>query len=163
TSPSLHIWIGDDGAERASCFPCGGESWDIYDLIRRIEGITFPAAIHRAREMYESMPEDFQPVRPARRPTDPSVWYPVFNAALERARSMPNFDLTLREWGVGAGSNGEWYFGHWNEYGALTGAKVRTPGGKKWSLAPSSFNALYGSWRGVTSTCCVLAEGESDT
>ena len=166
TNESFHLWQGVSG-ERWGCWPCG-ESGDLYSLIIRLTACTFREAIERARELLAVLPHDFEAPRitPSRRsrPGDPITWYGEVNAALERAKERP-WPQVFREWGVGIDLAGNLLQPHWAPDRTLTGCKVRGRGphaGKKWSLDPSTYPHLYGSWRPVTSSHVLLCEGESD-
>jgi CHC2 zinc finger len=162
TDPSFHLWQGETG-ERWGCWPCGGIHGDLYDLIQRVESLTFPQALDRAREMLSTLPYGYSPPRiaQARRSGDPSVWYPFVSEALQRAAARPNWPVSFRSWGVGVGPNDELVLPHWNAQGVLTGCKMRA-GGLKYSLEPSTYPDLYGAWFARTGNCVLLTEGESD-
>src|ERR1035437_133166 len=57
-TPSLRLWTGDDGTQLWWCDPCniGG---DVFSLIMRVEGCSFPGAIQRSQELLEELPPDY--------------------------------------------------------------------------------------------------------
>lgn len=48
SSPSLEVWIEDDGTQRWGCWPCGKRG-DVIDLIRELWGLGFGAAVEAGR------------------------------------------------------------------------------------------------------------------
>ena len=159
--PSFHVWQGSQD-QRWGCWPCS-DSGDVLDLIQRVTGCTFREALFTSNEFLESMPADWAPppMAVASRPEDPIGYHAEVIEAM-RLGVEQGWPATFTEWGVGVGPSGEHAFPHWDASGTLTGCKLRGQSGAKWSLRPSRYPALYGSWRQRTSTQVLLAEGETD-
>lgn len=182
--PSFYLWDGDDGQQRWHCQPCGFGG-DIFDLIRRTYGCSFPEALTRAQEILDSLPPGYEP--PSRalahsRP-DPSEWYLDVAAAQQRAEQQPGilaalvglasiedaelcqrWDVYLRgTWGWGVTALGQVYMPHFSmSDGSIVGCKVRSADGSRASLPGSTYAALYGAWSGRRHPDVILTEGETD-
>lgn len=181
---SFYLWDGDDGIVRWWCQPCGFGG-DIFDLIRRTKGMTFPQAVEFAQVILASMPPGY--VAPAAIPREkrpqPDDWINRVNVARNRAVEKDGllalrlgfvsnedsatlaheWDLYLRStwgWGLDPDTNAI-LMPHWDAAGNITGCKVRT-GEHKESLPGSKYTALYGAWLGRRYRDCLLTEGESD-
>lgn len=179
--PSFQLYQADDGHMRWHCFPCerGG---DIFSIIQAVEGCSFPEALKRAQEFYEELKKPGVEVLELDLGLpDPSrtveTWRPKMDAVRARTnkgfiRSLANapdspqstlFDEHVYvQWGWGIDERGAIYMPHWDADLNLTGCKVRARSGDRWSLAPSSYPALYGSWRGRNNKDFLLCAGETD-
>lgn len=180
--PSFNLWTDADGVERWGCFPCGDQG-DVFDLIRRMEGRSFPEALERAEQMLAEVPDGYERRAEARgRPLDQDSAVTVHHG-LVKAASEPgwvcvlsglvsgdsdvevrkSYDTVLRDglrWGVDP--NGNVLMPHYDGAGQLTGVKVRAYDGRRWSLSGSSFTALYGSWLPRQTRYLLICEGETD-
>jgi DNA primase len=183
TRPSFRLWTDDRGIERWGCFPCG-LSGDVYDLVQRMEAITFPEALNRVDAIVKALPPNTYRPAPAVRPEFDAAACEIFVAdALHGAElsegwlcvvtelvpehADPDYrvaaDKFIREqfrWGVD--QSGNVVMPHYDAAGRLTGAKVRALDGRKWSFPGSTFGALYGAWRPRRSRYVMLTEGEGD-
>lgn len=77
TSESFYLWDGDDGIERWWCQPCGFGG-DIFDLIRRSLGLSFPQSVEAAQKMYAAVPPGYVPPKadePKRVRASIDQWY----------------------------------------------------------------------------------------
>jgi hypothetical protein len=183
THPSFHVFEDTSGVERWACYPCSLRG-DVYDLVRIIEGCSFPMALERIEQLrVDGIPPP--PAHERAHPLDRDACATLVDLSRARART-PNCagwmcvfaglatteatdayrlaaDAHLREhWRWGVGSGGELVFPHYDTFGSLTGCKFRAVDGTKWSFPGSQFHALYGSWRQRVSRTVVLCEGETD-
>lgn len=180
--PSFYLWVGDDGQTRWWCQPCG-HGGDIFDLIMRRDGCTFPGALERAAELLRELPPGYEPPTvelPVRH--DPTDWADEVALARTRAtlqdgilamrmRYAPADDLRLCSawdtylrgtWGWGVSESGQIYMPHWAPDGTLTGCKKRDGAGRKDSMPGSRYTHLYGSWLGRRHRDVLITAGESD-
>lgn len=184
TSPSLYLWDGDDEVRRWWCQPCGFGG-DVFDLIQRVEGLTFPQALERAAELLGELPPGYQPPAPVRqsRTSGPGDWTHTVTEARERAARPDHagilalrvglasaddpilaarWDTYLRgTWGWGIDAAGSVLLPHWDAEFNLTGCKVRTGSGKV-SMPGSKYVAPYGAWLGRRHADVLITEGETD-
>ena len=177
--PSLYIWLDDRDVERFRCPPCG-ITGDVYDLVQRLEGLTFPESVSRVESLADVAPPE---QRAERAVWDAEAATALVADARERAGAndgwlcvasglLPELspddvrrraDALLRDdlrWGVDHA--GALVMPHYDATGALTGIKFRALDGFKWSFPGSSFPALYGSWRPRRYRDVMLTEGEGD-
>lgn len=156
-NPSLGTYLGDDDVERWKCWPCdrGG---DVIDLVRGVEGLAFPDAVRRCGELMSQAPRNYQRVKKRRHaPPDLDTWAGEINQAQERLTGKYR-----DEWGWGFDEAANLVMPHWNEAGTLTGVKVRSSDGRRWSWGGSTWPSLYGAWRPRNSQRTLLCEGETD-
>lgn len=185
--PSLKLWVGDDEITRWSCWACSPQKFgDVFDFIMEMEGGTFGDALAKAREILENLPADYQPTftaPPATPPPDLGVivteaqrravgdgWLsiatklvstPQTDADLEAAKKFDRY--LIDNWGWGVGPDGSVVMPHWDADGNLTGAKIRSSTGDRWSVPGSLYHAsLYGAWRGRQGKAGLVTEGETD-
>lgn len=180
--PSFHVFEDPSGVERWACYPCGLRG-DVYDLVQRVEGLSFPDAMTRVQRLRGVVPP--APKREPRRAFDRDAcaklvaagraragqpeaggWLGVFAGLVEASDPLDYrlaLDAHLRDhWRWGVGADGELVFPHHDATGVLNGAKFRALDGVKWSFPGSHFFALYGSWRQREHRTVVLCEGETD-
>jgi hypothetical protein len=183
--PSFDFYVGSDGVQRWGCFPCGING-DVFDLIQRMEGVSFPDSINRAEDILETLPPGWAPAAP-REPeaeVDPSTWLQPVQDAWARAQDPANrgmlsvyagllppeapdaereeADGVLAGWAWGVDSEGNVLIPHITQDGQLTGVKVRSFRGDKWNWRGSKQPELYGSWIPQRFRQVLLTEGESD-
>jgi hypothetical protein len=184
TSPSFHLFEGDDGIERWSCYPCGQRGADIFDLIGRKLGLGFSDSLLWAADAYAQLPPGWEKPRMlARSASGPEDWADEVqqaranaaekerNGLLSAFTGLANvddlsncmrWDTYLRgTWGWGINDGGI-IVPHWNAAGELTGAKVRKGNGRKESLPGSRYEDLYGAFLGRRHQDILLCEGETD-
>lgn len=156
--PSFQLWTNPEGVEKWRCWSCGVHG-DVYDLVRKAEGISFPEAVARCRDFAKRVPQSYEGHRPSPRirPAPDPNWYGLLTESQHRLE-----DQIGGEWGWGLDVNGNLLFPHYDQTGQLTGVKVRASSGQKWSWPGSSYPRLYGAWRQRTSESVFLAEGETD-
>ena len=182
-TPSLRLWTGDDGTQLWWCDPCniGG---DVFSLIMRVEGCSFPGAIQRSQELLEELPPDYAyDVIVAPDSAGPDDWTQDIADGAARAVANPGamavsvgycdatqvalayqWDDYLRTiWGWGIDADGAILQPHWSPElpPVLTGCKVRR-GTVRFSKKGSRFENLYGSWTGHINRDVLLTEGETD-
>lgn len=86
-NPSLRIYESDYGHQKFHCDPCGADG-DVFDLIRRINGVDFPTAEMTADRFLAELPSDWNPMHPvfaSNTPADPASWGAELKAGQERA------------------------------------------------------------------------------
>jgi hypothetical protein len=178
--PSLGLYRAEVGDhDRWHCFPCG-EGGDVFDVLMRMEGLSFPAAIARAKDMlrdFGRLPAEFWerhrlPAKP-KELLDPVMWEAHLKLARAYGLDHPaelaataRFDQSwapvLSSWGWGLTDDGFALVPHRSEDGALTGVKIRNAD-RKLSAPGSSYPNLYGVWRlPRIGGPVLLAEGETD-
>ena len=188
--PSFRIRRDDDGVERWHCWPCGFGG-DVYDLLMRLEGLSFPRSLEKAEELYDAMPPGWLPTvqldegQNQQRKEGPDDWIKLWQEGRALASQPQNdgmlcvvtellsaeaedatrrrVDRFIRDgWGWGLDARGNVLIPHFDEAGNITGIKVRALGGFKWSRPGSRFGELYGSWQPRRHRNLLLCEGESD-
>jgi len=180
SNPSLGLYRAELGDhDRWHCFPCG-EGGDVFDLLMRMEGLSFPAAVARAKDMlrdFGRLPPEFwerhrMPARP-KALLDPEMWEAHLRLAhaygLDHQAELAaagRFDQSwapiLSGWGWGLTDDGFALVPHRTSDGALTGVKIRNAD-RKLSAPGSSYPNLYGVWRRPSIGGPVLVvEGETD-
>jgi len=183
STPSFNIWEDPAGVQRWGCFPCG-LSGDCFDIVMRQEGVPFGVAVRRVAEIAREAP--------ARTPA-PRVKVALDRASLEAyvtaaqnramspgARGMVcvaaslmdegrpedlrrEYDDTLVGLGWGVDDRANVVVPHYDRDFLMTGAKVRSPDGQKWSFPGSEYDNLYGCWtRPARGDRLLLTEGETD-
>lgn len=189
---SFHLWKSDDGVERYGCFPCNNTIGDVFDLIKRMKGMSFGESIEVARDFLRVLPPDWKRIEleTSSREPQPELLSAVLLEGQERARAPENdgwlsvvgglippptttkaqefaqsLDAFLRDvWGWGVSAGGEILLPHWDSSGILTGIKIRDVRGDKYAVTGSVFvQALYGAWRPREHPWVLLTEGETDT
>lgn len=185
-APSFRIWTDDRGVEKFGCFPCGVQG-DVYDLLRRAEGLSFTDSLLRAEELRDELPEGYASMvtRAAKvefeqeacerfvadglaRAAGPEAegWMCVVLGLVDERRDIDyrrQVDRYVRErWRWGLDHAGNTIMPHYDALGRLTGAKVRAFDGRRWSFPGSAFPALYGAWVQRRTRFVLLTEGESD-
>lgn len=185
TDPSFSVYETDDGFQRCGCFACDfGPSNDVFDLLQRLRGYGFAAAVREAQAL--SVATRATGPRERRTPVArPAVdLEPFVTGAYERAIddrgpiaallhdrgiNVPA-DWLLAEFRLGVTPDG---FGvvvpHYQPDGSVRAAKVRRRSedgiGHPWrptAVTGSKLDQLYGVWRDRGKTNVVLVEGESD-
>lgn len=174
-TPSLDVFVGEDGVQRVGCFPCGWTG-DVFDLIGRVRDVRFADAVAILATMVADGTVDAPPeVAPDDRPPlDLDAYASTAQAAgtagllsllHERGIEVPPSWLTV-EFRVGSNEYGEVVIPHYEADGSkVTAIKVRGPGADGWTkrnLRGSRLDSLYGSWRDHGHDRAVLVEGESD-
>lgn len=180
--------MDDDSVERWHCYPCGFGG-DVFDLIMRLESVPFPESIVRAEEIFDTMPPGWEPrfkvASNEQVQETAETWLPMLREARQRALEQQNdgmlcvvtgildenvdeltrrgYDRALRDvWGVGLDNEGNLLFPHITEDGSITGVKVRSVAGFKWSRPGSRYVELYGSWIDKRHRSVLVTEGETD-
>lgn len=181
SKPSFYLWDGNDGIQRWWCQPCGFGG-DLFDLIQRMRGLSFPDAIAFADQLHKEIPPGTTaPTRNrVRRDIDPAQWAVTINTAREEAAQSPgalsvltglahwsetqlneSYDVMLR--GLGWGIQGpNVIMPHWDTDSNLIGAKMRGVNGRRASFPGSRYTHLYGSWLPQMHRDTLLLEGETD-
>lgn len=185
-APSFKVWTDERGVEKFGCFPCGVQG-DVYDLLRRAEGLSFTDSLLRAEVIRDEMPEGYSSMitRAARvefdlpacerfvadglsraATTESEGWLCVVLGLVDERRDLDYrraIDRYIRErWRWGVDHAGNTIMPHYDAVGRLTGAKVRAFDGRRWSFPGSAFPALYGAWVQRRTRYVLLTEGESD-
>jgi CHC2-type zinc finger protein len=184
TNPSFGVYVGDDGTERWSCFPCG-KSGDVFDLIQELHNCSFPEAIETAWSFLQDLPPGYEPPpTEVKKNVGPVDWQEEVQSARLLAANGAHagilsarvgledvhnpemcfrWDRYLRDtWGWGINPLGEILMPHWDKDNILTACKTRTNTGKG-SLPGSKYTSLYGAWLGRhRHRDVLLTEGESD-
>lgn len=182
-SPSFGLYTDGRDVEKFACPVCA-VSGDVFDLIQRVEGGSFSAAVERAGEMLEALGDrEHVPTARPKADFDAEGAHRVVDEA--RTRSLDNdgwlcvaiglrdesapeahrrqVDAWLRDqWRLGIGEEGEAVMPHYDSAGTLRGVKFRGLDGTKWCRAGSQFTSLYGSWHARQSRALLLCEGETD-
>ena len=180
--PSLEVFTSDDGThERWKCFPCAAlglepSGGDVFSLVMRTEGVSFPVAVQRVRIMARDVPNMPVPAAPVRPVLDSVAWEPLLVGAWSEARRRPGdledcarFPrgqgwaevLTERwEWGLSADSCA--IIPYRDRDGTVVGIRLRRPGNHYFSVDGSRFRVLYGAWRRTKDVPALVCEGETD-
>lgn len=188
TTPSFQLRRDDDGVQRWACWPCG-IGGDVFDIIQRVEAVSFPEAITRADLLYEGMgpnwAQKFELRSDKVAAETPEQWRAQIDAGLRRALLPDNdgmlcivaglvdeglqmaqrrrIDRQLRDrWSWALDENNNILIPHLDLENKPRAIKVRALGGLKWSRSGSRYDVLYGIWHGQTRRSLLLCEGESD-
>jgi hypothetical protein len=181
SNPSFNVWVDPYGVERWGCFPCG-LSGDVFDFVARIRGGSFADSLRYVFEVVSKMPAI--PTKIEREEFNERVASGYVRDAMTRADQPENrgllciacglatedtafeernaIDFMLRglNWGTDASFNT--VIPHYAPGGEMTGVKVRSIDGAKWSFSGSKYPHLYGAWRPRASDTLILCEGETD-
>ena len=182
--PSFEVWWDERGpCWRWGCFPCGA-SGDVFDLVQRLEGLSFNEALERVDRLVRDLPAER---RVAAGSTKPKFDLAACEAFVAEAREIAAAnegwlcvttglvpetapadyraaaDSFLREelrWGVD--HEGHLVMPHYDAADQLMGAKIRALDGDKWCFPGTTLSALYGAWRPRKTRYVLLTEGEGD-
>lgn len=183
--PSLQLRQDEDGIDRWHCWPCGFGG-DVFDLLQRAEGMSFPDSIIRAEELFDQIPVGWSPKfqLPDSTPAETAEdWAPLIERGKRHAlenngmlcvaaglmeleddeAERRRVDHILRDefkWGVD--DEGNVIMPHFTTDGQLTAIKLRSMSGFKWGRPGSRYVELYGSWLPQRHRNLLLCEGESD-
>ena len=182
--PSFSLFVDQAGVQRWGCFPCG-VSGDCFDLVQRVEGVSFGEAFRKVLLITRESP-DAPPPPSTSVELDRNALHAYVDSAMERAHTVgcrgyvciaagfmtfentheerEEYDSHLRDLGWGVDEHGNVVMPHWNPTYTLTGAKVRAVGGRKWSFPGSRYEWLYGDWlsKPASQNDHLVVEGETD-
>lgn len=174
-TPDFHVFVGDDGVPRYSCFVCG-TTLDVYDLVRRRSSRTFTEAVAFVRSSVESgavwsPPEAGSSTAPGSSEFDAyasgkrhlrSDAYTIGSFFRDRRIEVP-VEYVVEEFKVSTNEQGDVIVPHLDVEGRTVGVKIRhTPEWTKRNAKGSRFPVLYGTWRARGHHDVLLVEGESD-